>query len=134
MIAATGLAALGLLAATPAAAQAPGAAPQYTEAQVRAFLVGFYGDHGPSEKDRIYKVTEELKKKASETEEYDLLLCAQNTPDTVRIGKVTTEASAATGWAQVTPVFSGGTQSHLTAYVGLDASKPMKLSDITCDL
>ncbi|GAA0474260.1 hypothetical protein ACFQ2B_20925 [Streptomyces stramineus] len=130
--------------AVPAVAAAPvGAAPvgagqhrpaagQYDAKQVHAFLTGFYGQHGPSPAARKNKVTEELKKKAAATKDYDLLLCAQNTPRSIAIGKVTTAQSAGMGWATVTTKWGGGPDGRFTAYVGLDASKPLKLADIVC--
>ncbi|MCD9194656.1 hypothetical protein [Streptomyces albireticuli] len=119
----------GFADAAPAAADPK---KQYTAEQVRSFLVGFYGQHGPSRYDREHKVTPELRKKAAETKDYDLLLCAQNEPRGISVGKVTTAQSAGVGWSTVTTRWNGSPDGHFTAYVGLDASKPMKLYDITC--
>ncbi|MBB5122982.1 hypothetical protein AF335_14275 [Streptomyces eurocidicus] len=119
----------GFAGAAPAAAQPE----RYTAEQVRGFLVGFYGQHGPSRYDREHKVTPELRKKAAETKDYDLLLCAQNEPRNISVGKVTTAQSAGVGWSTITTRWGGGPDGHFTAYVGLDASKPMKLYDIACE-
>ncbi|MCP3803532.1 hypothetical protein NLX83_30100 [Allokutzneria sp. A3M-2-11 16] len=119
---------LGLILGASTATAQP---QQYTADQVRSFLVGFYGKHGPSQHDREHRVTPELKKKAAETPDYDLLLCAQNEPRRIGIGRVTTAQSAGVGWATVTTRWSGPSQ-RFTAYVGLDASQPMKLYDIEC--
>ncbi|MFB9906023.1 hypothetical protein [Allokutzneria oryzae] len=105
---------------------------QYTARQVHTFLVSFYGQHGPSQYDRTHKVTPQLRKKAAETPDYDLLLCAQNTPRNITIGKVTTAQSAGVGWATVTTKWRGGADQRFTAYVGLDAGTPMKLYDVSC--
>lgn len=130
---------LGLGFAGPASAAAdrpssvdPGG-KQYDAKQVRHFLKSFYGHHGPSAWEREHLVTEELKEKAAQTPDYDLLLCAQNTPEDIEIGPVTTAASAGVGWAPVTTHWGEGQDTQVfTAYVGLDASKPMKLTDISC--
>ncbi|MBC3985637.1 hypothetical protein H8N01_24435 [Streptomyces sp. AC536] len=107
---------------------------QYDAKEVHHFLKGFYGNHGPSAWEREHLVTEELKEKAAQTPEYDLLLCAQNTPEAIDIGPVTTAQSAGVGWAPVTTHWGKGQDTQVfTAYVGLDASKPMKLMDISCE-
>ncbi len=133
---------LGLAAAAPvAAAGQPGTGSgsgstgrQYDAKEVRHFLKGFYGNHGPSAWEREHLVTEELKEKAAQTPDYDLLLCAQNTPKAIDIGPVTTAQSAGVGWAPVTTHWGKGQDTQVfTAYVGLDASKPMKLMDISCE-
>ncbi|WEV27711.1 hypothetical protein OYE22_22905 [Streptomyces sp. 71268] len=109
-------------------------ARQYDAKEVRHFLKGFYGNHGPSAWEREHLVTEELKEKAAQTPDYDLLLCAQNIPKAIDIGPVTTAQSAGVGWAPVTTHWGKGQDTQVfTAYVGLDASKPMKLMDISCE-
>ncbi|MET9291239.1 hypothetical protein [Streptomyces sp. NPDC003077] len=122
-------------AAAPATAQPGRSTAQpvhYTARQVHGFLVGFYGHHGPSPYDRVHKVTPELRKKAAQTKDYDLLLCAQNTPRDISVGKVTTAQSAGVGWATITTHWKAGPDRKFTAYVGLDARKPMKLYDVQC--
>ena len=117
-----------LLGASPATAQ-----PQhYTAGQVRTFLVKFYGKHGPSQYDRTHRVTPFLQKKAAKTKDYDLLLCAQNRPRSISIGRVTTAQSAAVGWATVTTRWRDGTACRFTAYVGLDRREPIMLYDVVC--
>ncbi|MFF5715834.1 hypothetical protein [Streptomyces buecherae] len=131
---------LGLAAAAPVAAAGQSGAGsgstgrQYDAKEVRHFLKGFYGTHGPSAWEREHLVTEELKEKAAQTPDYDLLLCAQNVPKAIDIGPVTTAQSAGVGWAPVTTHWGKGQDTRVfTAYVGLDASKPMKLMDISCE-
>lgn len=105
---------------------------QYEAEQVHHFLEGFYGNHGPRSWERENLVADQLKEKAAQTPDYDLLLCAQNTPQDIEIGPVTTAQSAGMGWAPVTTHWKGGDREVFTAYVGLDASKPIKLTDISC--
>ncbi|MEC4019775.1 hypothetical protein [Streptomyces sp. H27-D2] len=141
-LAATCAAALGLgltLAASAPAASAPTAraaaaapGPRYNAEQVHHFLEGFYGNHGPRVWERKHLVTNALKRKAARTHNYDLLLCAQNTPKDIAIGKVTTAQSAGMGWATVTNSWGGGRKTAFTAYVGLDSRKQIKLADIDC--
>ncbi|MGW2602370.1 hypothetical protein [Streptomyces klenkii] len=131
------LSAAGVTGPAPAAAAAPvsASAPQpkqYTAAQVYGFLVRFYGQHGPSAYDRMHKVDADLRKRAAAAKGSDVLLCAQNVPRSISVGKVTAERSGM-AWAPVTTHWKAGPDKHLTAYVGLKGSLPMKLYDVTCD-
>jgi hypothetical protein len=117
----------------PAAAPAPAAPPrQYTAAQVHHFLARFYGHHGPTAWQRRHEVTPDLQRRAARTTGFDLLLCAQNTPRDIHVGKVTTAASAGAGWATVTSSWGGDSTSSFTAYVLLDRSRPLELADVSC--
>ncbi|WP_030669661.1 hypothetical protein [Streptomyces rimosus] len=107
---------------------------RYTADEIRRFLVSFYGKHGPNAWQREHQVSAELKKKAAETPDYDLLLCAQNTPRNVSVGKVTTAQSARVGWATVTTYWSGNRKQNFTAYVDLDATRPIELLDVSCSV
>ncbi|KWT63114.1 hypothetical protein ADL21_04390 [Streptomyces albus subsp. albus] len=107
---------------------------RYTAEEIRRFLVSFYGKHGPSAWQREHQVSAELKKKAAETPDYDLLLCAQNTPRNITVGKVTTAQSARVGWATITTYWSGNRKQHFTAYVDLDATRPIELLDVSCSV
>ncbi|MFH8788718.1 hypothetical protein [Streptomyces roseoverticillatus] len=119
----------GIAGPAPVAAAQP---KQYTAAQVRSFLVKFYGQHGPSASDRIHKVDAELRRRAAAAKGQDVLLCARSTPRHIVVGKVTAEPSGM-GWATVTTRWKAGPDKHLTAYVGLKGSLPLKLYDVTCD-
>ncbi|MGK5546105.1 hypothetical protein ACSNOH_15420 [Streptomyces sp. URMC 127] len=123
------LAAAGVAGPAPAAAARP---KQYTTAQVHAFLVKFYGQHGPSASDRIHKVDADLRKRAAAAKGHDVLLCARSAPRSISVGRVRAEPSGM-GWATVTTYWKSGPQKHLTAYVGLKRELPMKLYDVTCD-
>ncbi|WP_331743233.1 hypothetical protein OG239_43345 (plasmid) [Streptomyces sp. NBC_00868] len=46
---------------------------------------------------------------------------------------MTTGQSVGVGWSTITTRWNGSRDGHFTTYVGLDASKPMKLHDITCE-
>ncbi|MGW7551282.1 hypothetical protein [Streptomyces rimosus] len=107
---------------------------RYTAEEIRRFLVSFYGKHGPSAWQREHQVSAELKKKAAETPDYDLLLCAQNTPRNITVGKVTTAQSARVGWATITTYWSGNRKQSFTAYVDLDATRPIELLDVSCSV
>ncbi|MFI2235428.1 hypothetical protein [Streptomyces chrestomyceticus] len=107
---------------------------RYTAEEIRRFLVSFYGKHGPSAWAREHQVSAELKKKAAETPDYDLLLCAQNTPRDISVGKVTTAQSARVGWATITTYWSGNRKENFTAYVDLDAKRPLALLDVACSM
>ncbi|QMV20903.1 hypothetical protein GQS52_02855 [Streptomyces sp. SCUT-3] len=108
-------------------------APQYTAEQVHRFLVDFYGEHGPTPWERAHLVTGELRLKAARTTGYDLLLCARSAPDDIRVGPVTTAASAGVGWATVYTSWDGGREtSSFTAYVFLDTAAPLMLADVDC--
>lgn len=117
---------------TAAAAPASAAPAPYSPKQVQDFLVGFYGQHGPSDAARASRVTPELRKKAERTTSYDLLLCAQNLPKSIQVGKVTTDQATRRGRATVTTSWASGPKQHFAAYVGLDASKPLRLADVVC--
>ncbi|MFI0260003.1 hypothetical protein ACH4OW_13345 [Streptomyces sp. NPDC017056] len=107
---------------------------RYTAEEIRRFLTSFYGKHGPSAWQREHQVSAELKKKAAETPDYDLLLCAQNTPRDISVGKVTTAQSARVGWATITTHWSGNRTERFTAYVDLDATRPIELLDVACSM
>ncbi|MFH8347034.1 hypothetical protein [Streptomyces sp. NPDC018045] len=107
---------------------------RYTAEEIRRFLVSFYGKHGPSAWEREHQVSAELKKKAAETPDHDLLLCAQNTPRDISVGKVTTAQSARVGWATITTYWSGDRKEQFTAYVDLDATRPIELLDVACSV
>ncbi|MFF7019555.1 hypothetical protein ACFY97_00835 [Streptomyces klenkii] len=137
------LSAAGVTGPAPAAAAAPVSAPasasasapqpkQYTAAQVYGFLVKFYGQHGPSAYDRMHKVDADLRKRAAAAKGSDVLLCAQNVPRSISVGRVTAERSGM-AWAPVTTHWKAGLDKRFTAYVGLKGSLPMKLYDVTCD-
>ncbi|MER7987314.1 hypothetical protein ABTY53_17280 [Streptomyces noursei] len=104
---------------------------RHTAAEVHRFLTGFYGHHGPTRYQRDHQVSAHLKDRAAHTDGYDLLLCAQNSPRSITVGKVTTAQSAGVGWATVTTHWAGGTHHSFTAYVGLD-SRPITLQDVDC--
>ncbi|MCL7492503.1 hypothetical protein M8I34_13785 [Streptomyces sp. MCA2] len=147
VVAAAGAAALGLTLTLAASGPAAAAAPprtataadtvrtdpngRHTAAEIHRFLASFYGHHGPGAWAREHQVSDYLKDRAAHTEGYDLLLCAQNTPREITIGKVTTAQSAAVGWATVTTLWDGGQRSSFTAYVGLE-SRPIVLQDVDC--
>lgn len=132
---------LTLAASGPAAAQtrtAPAAGTvrpdpdgRHTATEIHRFLTAFYGHHGPSDHAREHQVSDYLKDRVAHTPDYDLLLCAQNTPRQITVGPVTTAQSAGVGWATVTTFWGGGTRSSFTAYVGLD-SRPIELQDVDC--
>ncbi|MEU6119471.1 hypothetical protein ABZ840_33665 [Streptomyces sp. NPDC047117] len=124
---------LTLAASAPAASPAPKKAPaRYGAEQIHHFLEGFYGNHGPRRWERRHMVGDALKKRVEQNKKYDVLLCAQNAPRDITIGRVTTAQSAGVGWATVTTSWPRGRDQHFTAYVGLDATKPIKLTQIDC--
>ncbi|QHC21003.1 hypothetical protein [Streptomyces sp. GS7] len=133
------VATLGLPLAASASASAPSAAAtvrgapggRRTAAEIHRFLTAFYGPHGPGPYQRAHQVSDHLKDRAAHTEGYDLLLCAQNTPRAISVGRVTTARSAGVGWATVTTHWDGGRRATFTAYVGL-ASRPITLQDVDC--
>ncbi|WP_030615043.1 hypothetical protein [Streptomyces sclerotialus] len=125
------LAASAPAASTPAAGEQKAPA-RYNAEQVHHFLQGFYGNHGPRQWERVHMVGDDLKKRAQKNKKYDVLLCAQNNPRDIAIGRVTTAQSAGVGWATVTTKWNRGPDQHFTAYVGLDARKPIKLIQIDC--
>lgn len=118
---------------TLAASASPEKAPaRYNAEQVHHFLQGFYGNHGPRQWERENMVGDALKKRAEKNKKYDVLLCAQNNPRDISIGWVTTAQSAGVGWATVTTKWAHGPNQYFTAYVDLDAKKPIKLTQIDC--
>ncbi|MCJ1676748.1 hypothetical protein MTF65_05175 [Streptomyces sp. APSN-46.1] len=132
------------LAAGPSAAPAP-TPPLHSAGQISGFLAAFYGQHGPSDHYREYRISQALKDKQQLTD-FDVLLCSQNTPQSIGIGPVTVAQSAGVGWATVTTHWDGdaeadtgaeadaGTEADtdtFTAYVRLD-SRPIKLDDVIC--
>ncbi len=122
----------GTVAASTTAADQSG---RYTAHEIRTFLKVFYGEHGPGRFARMYGVSDALKEKAAQQPDYDVLLCAQNTPQAIDIGPVTTAQSAGVGWATVTTHWAAGATytGVFTAYVDLDASRPIQLLDVVCD-
>ncbi|MGD3107178.1 hypothetical protein [Streptomyces sp. YGL11-2] len=130
---------LTLAASASASASAPSAAAtvrsapggRHTAAEIHRFLTAFYGHHGPGPYQRAHQVSDHLRDRAAHTEGYDLLLCAQNTPRAISVGRVVTARSAGVGWATVTTHWDGGRRAAFTAYVGLD-SRPITLQDVDC--
>ncbi|MGP3973679.1 hypothetical protein ACTWQF_06465 [Streptomyces sp. 8N114] len=129
-------------AAPTAAAQAAEAKPaaqpagpvvkhRHTGPEIHRFLSRFYGDHGPSDSQREHFVSDFLKQKQAENPDHDVILCAQNTPQNIEVGPVTTAQSAGFGWATVTAYWADGTTTTFTAYVDLD-SHPIELHDVVC--
>lgn len=113
---------------------APVATPvpvQHTADVIGRFLVGFYGDHGPSLRDRETRVSQLLKDKQKESLGADVLLCAQNEPQSIAVGPVTVAQSAGVGWATVTTHWEEGLTDTFTAYVRLD-SEPIRVDDVIC--
>ncbi|QLH21873.1 hypothetical protein [Streptomyces sp. Rer75] len=135
-------AALGLglvLAAGAPATAAPATAAQktdpngrFTAEEIHHFLEGFYGNHGPRPWERENLVSDQLKERIAQTPDYDLLLCAQNEPRDIEVGEVTTAQSARVGWATITTYWGQGSPSSFTAYVDLDATRPIELLDVDC--
>ncbi|MFJ1566067.1 hypothetical protein ACIOG8_17880 [Streptomyces erythrochromogenes] len=118
--------------AAPAAAAVPAAAPEgHTADQIGRFLVRFYGEHGPSDHDRLHHVSQVLQERQQTTTESDVLLCAQNEPQGIAIGPVTVAQAAGVGWATVTTHWGSDTTDTFTAYVRLD-SRPIRIDDVIC--
>ncbi|MFJ7587844.1 hypothetical protein ACIQZO_10730 [Streptomyces sp. NPDC097617] len=113
--------------AAPAAVAGKG----HTAAQISEFLVGFYGDHGPSVQDREEHVSQILKERQQVNEGVDVLLCAHNEPLDISVGPVTVAKTASVGWATVTTHWGSGSTDTFTAYVRLDRS-PIRLDDVIC--
>ncbi|MFF2520724.1 hypothetical protein [Streptomyces liangshanensis] len=137
--AAAGVAAtVGLvLSATLPASAAPATDPnnRYTAAEIRTFLQDFYGEQGPGPFARTYGISPRLAQRVKDTDGYDLLLCAQNTPQSIDIGPATTAQSLGRGWATVTTHWggSGENTSSFKAYVDLDATRTIQLLDVDCE-
>ncbi|MEU6908552.1 hypothetical protein ABZ935_24900 [Streptomyces coeruleorubidus] len=129
------LAALGIAAAAVPAAAASTAATgdRYTAEEIHTFLEDFYGEHGPGDFARKYGISPHLKEKVAANPEFDVLLCAQNVPASIDIGPVTTAQSAGAGWVTVSTYWNGGSdKADFTAYVDLDATRPIQLLDVDC--
>ncbi|EFL26012.1 hypothetical protein SSOG_05726 [Streptomyces himastatinicus ATCC 53653] len=105
---------------------------RFTAEEIHHFLEGFYGNHGPRPWERENLVSDQLKERIAQTPDYDLLLCAQNEPRDIEVGEVTTAQSARVGWATITTYWGQGSPSSFTAYVDLDASRPIELLDVDC--
>ncbi|WP_405442685.1 hypothetical protein OG373_35315 [Streptomyces avidinii] len=131
------LLALPVMPSVPAFALMASAAPAavagrgHTAAQIGDFLVGFYGEHGPSAQDRETRVSQILKERQLVNEEVDVLLCAHDEPRDISIGPVTVAKTASVGWATVTTHWGSGDTDTFTAYVRLD-STPIRLDDVIC--
>ncbi|MEU0175065.1 hypothetical protein ABZ178_17150 [Streptomyces massasporeus] len=129
------VAALGIAAAAvpAAAASATDGNDRYTAQEIHTFLEDFYGEHGPGDFARTYGISPQLKEKVADNPEFDVLLCAQNVPASIDIGPVTTAQSARVGWATVSTYWNGGSdKADFTAYVDLDATRPIQLLDVDC--
>ncbi|MBT2407147.1 MULTISPECIES: hypothetical protein [unclassified Streptomyces] len=121
-----------------AAAAAPAATHHHTSDEIARFLADFYGDHGPTRHDREHRTSQQLKDK-QQNADFDVLLCAQNTPQDIGIGTVTVAQSAGVGWATVTTHWDADSAeprteartNTFTAYVRLD-SRPIRLDDVIC--
>ncbi|MEU8436481.1 hypothetical protein AB0F18_26965 [Streptomyces sp. NPDC029216] len=118
----------------PAAALAdpqPRWAHRHTTEEITRFLRSFYGSHGPSEQDRVHRVSQLLKDKQAHTPETDVLLCRPGTPESITVGQATAMPSAFVGWATVTTTWPFGATDTFTAYVRTD-SRPIMLDDVIC--
>ncbi|MFF4369185.1 hypothetical protein [Streptomyces sp. NPDC001594] len=118
----------------PAAALAdpqPRRLHRHTTEEITRFLRGFYGSHGPSEQDRVNRVSQLLKDKQAHFPETDVLLCRPGTPQSVTVGPATAAPSAFVGWATVTTTWPSGVTDTFTAYVRTD-SRPITLDDVIC--
>ncbi|EXU66023.1 hypothetical protein Z951_22265 [Streptomyces sp. PRh5] len=132
-VAALGLG-LALAAGSPASAtERTDPNGRYTAEEIHHFLEGFYGNHGPRPWEREHLVSDQLKEEAAQTPDFDLLLCAQNEPQDIEVGEVTTAQSARVGWATITTHWGQEpTTRSFTAYVDLDASRPIQLLQVDC--
>ncbi|MFJ7261200.1 hypothetical protein ACIQV2_13610 [Streptomyces globosus] len=122
--------------AAPASASAsadpgPAAAAGHSPTAIGAFLIDFYGEHGPSERDRELRVSQHLKDRQAHSADLDVLLCARSAPRDIGIGPATVAPGAGIGWATVTTYWAGGGTDTFTAYVRLD-SWPIRLDDVVC--
>ncbi|GAA2609111.1 hypothetical protein [Streptomyces axinellae] len=118
-------------AGSPPAASTPVVTGRHTGPQIHRFLAWFYGDHGPTPRQREQNVSAFLKEKQDQNPGQDVILCAQNVPQDIKVGPVTVAQSAGFGWATVTAYWADGTTSTSTAYVALD-SRPIELHDVVC--
>ncbi|MFD7501078.1 hypothetical protein [Streptomyces sp. NPDC059850] len=124
---------LVLAAGAPAvAAQKTDPNGRFTAEEIHHFLEGFYGNHGPRPWERENLVSDQLKERIAQNPGYDLLLCAQNEPRDIEVGEVTTAQSARVGWATITTHWGQGATDSFTAYVDLDATRPIELLDVDC--
>ncbi|MGW2325177.1 hypothetical protein ACWC5C_05365 [Streptomyces sp. NPDC001700] len=124
---------LVLAAGAPAvAAQKTDPNGRFTAEEIHHFLEGFYGNHGPRPWERDNLVSDQLKERIAQNPGYDLLLCAQNEPRDIEVGEVTTAQSARVGWATITTRWGQGATGSFTAYVDLDATRPIELLDVDC--
>jgi hypothetical protein len=105
---------------------------RFTAEEIHHFLEGFYGNHGPRPWERENLVSDYLKDRIAQNPGYDLLLCAQNEPRDIEVGEVTTAQSARVGWATITTYWGQGAPSSFTAYVDLDATRPIELLNVDC--
>lgn len=122
-----------ILSSVPALA-APVATPvpqSHSADAIGRFLIGFYGEHGPTPHDRKTRVSQLLKEKQEEHPEADVLLCARDEPRAIVVGPVTVAQSAGVGWATVTTHWDAGLTDTFTVYVRLD-SQPIRVDDVIC--
>jgi len=123
--------------AAPGTATAAAAHPgpmhrqHFDASSAHRFLVGFYGHRGPNRLHRTRDVTPELRRAAARTRTFDLLLCAQNTPVDIRVGRVV-DSSFDRGRAQITTHWAGGRTQFFTAWVAADRYGTLRLSDVSC--
>ncbi|MDO0929338.1 hypothetical protein QQY24_29480 [Streptomyces sp. TG1A-8] len=135
LAAAGAAAAFGLSLAVAAPATAADTADRYTADEIHTYLEDFYGEHGPDAFARKYGVSSYLKERMADNDTgYDLLVCAQNDPLSIDVGPVVTAQSAGVGWATVTTHWgsTGEDTATFTAYVMLDATRPILLQDVDC--
>ncbi len=135
---ATALCAATVALAFPGGAGAAPAYPgpqhrQFSVTEAHRFLTVFYGQHGPSRVQRSRDVTPALRKAAAANHRMDLLLCAQNTPRSISVGQVVAVPNSQ-GRATVTTTYANRRHTSFTAYVSLDARRPMQLSNVNCGL
>lgn len=108
---------------------------RYTAQEIHTFLETFYGEHGPDDFARAYGISEHLKEKVAASEGFDVLLCAQNEPQSIDVGPVGTAQSARVGYATITTHWgeNGEDTATFEAYVDLDATRPIQLLDTDCE-
>ncbi|MEU9715762.1 hypothetical protein [Streptomyces sp. NPDC047976] len=103
----------------------------HTAEEITTFLTAFYGDHGPSARDRGQRISQQLKEKQAHSPDADVVLCAQGVPRDIAVGPATVAQAAGVGWATVTTTWDSGATDTFTAYVRLD-SRPIALDDVIC--
>ncbi|MGE7383930.1 hypothetical protein ACQKM2_00320 [Streptomyces sp. NPDC004126] len=103
----------------------------HTAEEITTFLTAFYGDHGPSARDRGQRISQQLKEKQAHSPDADVVLCAQGVPRDISVGPATVAQAAGVGWATVTTTWDSGATDTFTAYVRLD-SRPIALDDVIC--